>query len=139
MFFSLENNIFRKITIWRKTLFSYRFDHHFWFHFPSNLASFFDTFSVLISISGPHFWRHFSIFGVVIDAQRGPLATFGAPFSCPRGSKCRVPRSTGRHLEPFGARFVAVARWTCNVARATSNAQRATSQFRCIFLILYRF
>ena len=137
MLFHWENNTFRKITIWRKTRFSYRFYHHFWYHFHSNLASFFDTFSV--SISGPHFWRHFSIFGVVIDAQRGPLATFGAPFSCPRGSKCRVPRSPGRHLEPFGARFVAVARCTCDVARATSHVQRATSHFRCIFLILYRF
>ena len=84
---------------------------------------FFKPFSV--SISGSHFWQHFSIFGAIIDAQGIPLATFGWPFSRQVGSKRVRPRGrasrnrSGHHLSPLG-----VARATLHVQRRTCNVQR---------------
>ena len=125
MLFPWESNTFRKITFWRKTRLSYQFYHHFGYHFPSNLALFLDTFSV--SISGSHFWRHFSIFGAIIDAQGVPLATFRTLFSAKvalKGSDffppdCSWSRS-GRDLSPLH-----VARTTLHVQRRTCNVQRS--------------
>ena len=100
-------------------------------------------------ILGQPFYRHFSIFGAIFDAQGVPLAAFGAPFPRQRGSKRVRARSTESLSEPFGLPFsIQNAPWTDfsdfwsilnliftkNVARATCNVP-FSMYFSHLFLI----